>query len=356
MAVDITGILDEVNDLCSAENANINSAIFTSYLEASNFPQHHNVMTDIRNNGIIPIIDARPDYGYMKVSQGNCQTNLCDVNTSSSSKKWNPVDYDCRYVLCKQDLECDFRAFWNMRCKDFDNMDDAFVQFLVEKIRENQNASQWRIAYFDDSANSDPLYAGIDGLFKQWLAIAPEGSPQHIDIPENDGATIADQMDLAADRGYQVFKAMFDYASVNNTRLLTTPGLHIDTTPELAYNYLNYLRENREVNCCFSQTDGITSTAYTIENLNYLGIPIYIRNEWKEIILWQQEQSGAVNLDNPHRAVLTYTNNKPVGTCDQEAFRSFDMWYERKDKQIYIDVATSFDAKVIVDSDFVIAI
>lgn len=356
MAINIDPILSEVNDLCSADKANINNAIFERYLEASNFAQHHEVMTEIRANGIIPIIDAKPDYGFLKVSQGNCQTNICDYDATSSSKKWNPVDYDCRVVICKEDLECDFRKFWNMKCKDFDNMNDAFIQFLVEKLKESQNASMWRIGYFDDSANVDPLYAGVDGLFKQWLALAPVGSPQRIAIPENAEATIAEQMQLAPDRAYLVFKAMYDYVAVNNTALLQTPGLHFDVTPELAYNYLQYLQENKEVLCCFSQTDGITSSRYGIDGLNYMGIPIYIRNEWSEIIKWQQATSGSVNYNNPHRAVLTYTTNKPVGTCDNDAFRSFDMWYERKDKQIYIDLGTSFDIKVIVDSDFVIAI
>lgn len=356
MAVDITPILSEVNDLCSADKANINNAIFTNYLEAANFGQHHEVMTEVRANGIIPIIDAQPDYGFMKVSQGNCASNICDYDATSSAKKWNPVDYDCRIIICKDDLDCDFRKFWNMRCKDFDNMEDGFIRFLVEKLSESQNASMWRIGYFDDSANTDPLYAGIDGLFKQWLALAPVGSPQRIVIPENDEATIAEQMALAPDRAYQVFKAMYNYAAVNNPQLLQKVGLHFDVTPELAYNYLQYLQENKEVLCCFSQTDGITSSRYGIDGLNYMGIPIYIRNEWSAIVKWQQQTSGAANYQDPHRAVLTYTTNKPVGTCDEDAFRNFDMWYERKDKQIYIDLGTSFDIKVVIDSDFVIAI
>lgn len=356
MAIDLSGILGEVNDLCSADKASINNAIFERYLEASNFANHHNVMTEIRNGSIIPIIDAKPDYGFLKVSQGNCQTNTCDFNSTSSAKKWNPIDYDCRVTICKQDLDCDFRTFWNMNCKDFDNMEDAFMRFLVDKLVESQNASMWRIGYFDTATNSDPLYAGVEGLFAQWLALAPEGEANHFEIPENAEATIPLQLALAPDRAYQLFKDMYDWAAVNNPALLQTPGLHFDVTPELAYNYLQYLQENKEVLCCFSTTDGITSSRYALNNLNYMGIPITVRNEWSEIIKWQAAQSGATNYDNPHRAVLTYTNNKPVGTCDEDSFRSFDMWYDRKDKEIIIDLGTSFDAKVIMDGDFAIAI
>lgn len=353
MAVDIQPILDQVDGLCATTD--ISKAIFQEYLKDESFPQHHEVLTEVRNGQVIPIIDGRPNYGYLKVTQGNCQNNVCDVDTTSTSKRWGPVLYDCRLTICKQNLDCDFRKFWNMRCHDFDNMEDAFIRFLADKVMENVNASQWRIGYFDDSANVDPLYAGIDGLFKQWTTIAPVGNAQRIEIPENDLLTIAEQMALDPTRGYEVLKAMFDYVSVYNPSLLSTPGLHFDITPALAYNYLAYLRDNKEVNCCFSSTDGITSSRYGAENLNYLGIPINIRHEWTNIIEWQQSVSGAAAYNDPHRAVLTYRGNKPVGTCDSESFNSFDMFYDRKDKEIIIDTATSFDAKVVVDNGFMLA-
>lgn len=358
MAINIDPILSGVNDLCSAEKVDINEAIFEAYIQDESFTAHHAVLTEIRNGRLIPIINARPDYGYMKVAQGSCQVNVCDISSTSSVKKWAPVDYNCRLEICKEDLDCDFRSFWNMKCKDFDNMQDAFIQFIVGKVKENLNASQWRIAYFDDSANTNPDYAGIDGLFKQYLAIAPVGSDQHFVIPENAEATIPDQMALDPARGYNIFKAMHTWAAQNNAALLSKPDVHFDTTPEIAFNYLQWLMDNKEINCCYNGTgnDGVTKSGYSIDSLNYLGVPIRIRHEWSNIIKWDQEQSGAANYDSPHRVLLTTKGNKPIGTCDSESFSDFDMWYERKDKLILIDVATSFDAKVVVDKDFAIAI
>lgn len=358
MAVDIDGILSEVNDLCSADKANINNVIFEQYIRDEVFATHHTVLTEVRNGRLIPIMNARPDYGFMKVRPGNCQMNVCEITSASSAKKWSPVDYNCRLVICKDDFDCDFKAFWEMKCKDYDNMEDAFIQFLVEKTRENVNASQWRIAYFDDSTNEDDEYAGIDGLFKQYLAIGalPGHTDQLFDIPENAEATIADQMDLDPARAYNLLKAMYTWAALNNPTLLTAPDAHFDITPELAFNYLTWLMDNKEVNCCFSATDGVTSSRYSLENLNYLGIPIHVRHEWSSVIKWQQAQGSTANYADPHRILLTTKSNKPVGTCDDNAFSNFDMFYDRKDKQIYIDVETSFDAKVVVDRDFALAI
>src|SRR5690625_1746385 len=338
MAVDITDILEDVNSLSGADKASINDAIFERYQEDASFAQHHEILYGIRANANVPIINAKPNYGFLKVSAGDCSTNSCEIDSSSSNKKWNPVDYDCRVAVCKQTLSADFRKFWDMNCKDFDNMDDAFIQFLIQMGYLNLNASQWRIGYFDDSEDDDADYAGIDGLFVQMAALAPVGSAQRIEIAENSEATIAEQMDLAPDTGYETLKAMYDYASLVQPHNLDQPNVHFDITPALAANYLSYLRDNREKNCCFSATDGITQSSYSRENLNYLGIPLRIRNEWDGVIKWKQEKEGSDNYDNPHRAVLTYKENKPVGICDDASFRSFDIFYDKKDKEIIMDI------------------
>ena len=355
MAINIDGILSEVDSLCAADKVSINEAIFETYVKDEAFTQHHNFMTDIRNGRLIPLINAKQDYGFLKVRPGNCQMNVCEISTTSSVKKWNPADYNCRLVICKDDLACDFKKFWDMKCKDYSNMEDAFIQFLVQKTAENVNASQWRIAYFDDSENDNPDYAGIDGLFAQYMEIVQTNTDQHFAIPENLEATTAAQLALADGRALGLLKAMYNWAASYNSALLLSPDVHFDITPELAFNYLASLQAG-EVNCCYpGSADGITSSRYSLDTLNYMGVPLRIRNEWRGVIQWEAEMEGAANLNNPHRIVLSTKANKPIGTCDEASFDDFDMFYEKKDKKIYIDVQTSFDAKVLVDTDFAIA-
>lgn len=358
MAIDLSGILEDVNNLCSADKVSINETIFERYMKDEAFNQHHTVLTEVRNGRLVPIMKANPDYGFLKVRPGNCQMNICSITGTTSNKKWAPVDYNCRLEICKDTLDCDFKMFWDMKCKDYDNMEDAFIDFLVAKTQENVNASQWRIAYFDDSENEDDEYAGIDGLFAQYAAIvATTGhTDQLFNIPENEEATIADQMDLADGRALGLIKDMYNWAGLNNPTLLTSADAHFDITPELAFNYLASLQSG-EGGCCWpGADDGITSSRYDINNLNYMGIPIRIRHEWKGVIVWEQEQSSAANFNNPHRILFTTKSNKPIGTCDDNSFNSFDIFYDKKDKEIIIDVETSFDAKVILDRDFAIAI
>lgn len=355
MAIDLSPILDEVNSLCSADKADYSNLIFEEFIEDQDFAQQHRIDTDVSNGQLIMVMDNRADYGYLKKGAGNCTPNVCDVTAPVSAKPWSPMPYDCRLTICKETLECDFRKFWKMRCNDFEDMNDGFMSFLSDKIKANLNASQWRIAYFDYKTNTDPLYAGIDGLFWQYNVLAPDGAPNRIDIPENAAATIPGQRALAADRGLKVFQGMYDWAAVNNPKLLQHPDLKFEATAGLVFNYMKWLQANKEVNCCFSNTDGVTDTRYDMNRITYLGIPIIIRNEWDGVIAWEQEKTGSTNLNNPNRATLTYTNNKPIGTCDDESFKKFDMFYDRKDKEIIIDTYTSLDAKVILPNDFALA-
>lgn len=361
MAIDIQPILDEVNGLVEAETANISNAVFQEYIQNSDFVAQHDILTGIEGGTLVPIIDAEPDYGFLKTNQtgSSCSFNECDYSATSSAKKWEPADYNCEIAICKQDLERDFRKFWNIRCKDFSGETDAFIQFLVELLGRNQNASLWRIGYFDYLDNTNADFAGIDGFFPQWMALAPVGDDQRVEIPENAGATFEDQMALAPDRGYQVYKEMYDKMVMQAPWMINKANLAIETTPELAFNYLNWLQENKEVTCCFNtNNDGVTSSAYSLDNLNYLGVPIIVRWEWQRIIRYFAQASGTVAYDNPHRAVLTYRANKPVGTCELEYLKKFEMFYEKQrgDRTLYLRTESSLDAKVVLDEDFILAI
>lgn len=354
MAIDL-GFLEDLNGLCAADKVDINEAIFQSFNEDASFVEHHQFDTGVKNGRVIPIVDSAPNYGFLKTSKGSCNMNACEIDSASSAKKWSPVGYDCRIIVCKEDLDCDFKEFFKLNCTNKDDLNDAYMQFIVDMVKKNFNASLWRIGYFDDSSGDDPDYAGIDGIFIQAAASAPVGSANRFEIPENAEETVAEQMDLAPDRAYKLIRDMYNFIATQRSWVLSKVNLHFDITPELAANYLAYLQDNKEVNCCFSATDGITGSRYSLDNLNYMGIPIRIRYEWQGVLQWEMGKEETPNLNNPHRILLTYKGNKPVGVCDTSSFEDFDLWYERKDRQIYVDIATQLDAKLVLDTDFALA-
>lgn len=360
--VDFDAILDSANTISKARLANINSAVFQEILETSDFTREHSIETGVENGDMVPILEKTKQWGFLKKTDTTvgCNYNECSIVDKITNKFWDPKRYDCEIPICLNDpvFTRDFRAFWNINCSKYDNdLDNTFTAYLINRAKEAQNDAMWRIAYFDFKANADTDYAGIDGFFIQWQAIAtPANTEQRVVITENSSSTIAGQLNLPADAAYNYFKSMYDKMLMYQTQMLGKAGLKFEVTRELAANYLQYLQNTREVSCCYNMThDGATSSGYALDRLNYMGIPIIIRDEWTEIIKWQAGETPTV-YDKPHRAVLTYDGNKPLGTCDQNKLKEFKTIFDPVKEKLHIRVKSTFDAKVPLDKDFILAI
>lgn len=358
----LDAVLDAANTISKARTANFANVVFQEFLETSDFTREHSITTGVEANDMVPIMEKTKQWGFLKktdTTQG-CNYNECSISDTATNVFWNPSRYDCEITICLTDpaFTRDFRAFWNINCAKYDNdVDNVLIAYIVERAKEHQNESMWRIAYFDYKTNATAGYAGIDGLFVQWLAIATVGNTaQRVVISENAEATFALQLALGADAARDYLKAMYDKMLLNFPHMLTKPGLKFELTRELAVNYLHWLQENKEVNCCFNMNhDGTTSSGYSLANLNYLGIPIIIRNEWSEIIKFLVAPLD-VAYDKPHRAVLTYDGNKAIGTCDENHLKGFKVIFDEVKETVIIRVKTTVDAKVPLEKDFILAI
>lgn len=341
----LNGILDEVDGLCAADKANLSSTIFSECFITEDFARHHEVMTGVSNGSLIPIIGNTADACFLKTSPGNCGFNDCDITPDSSAKKWAPVRYNCSLQICDEDLTCDFRKFFSRDDCGQMGEDAAFIRWLMDLVVRNVNESNWRIAYFDALAGEDG-FNGIDGIFAQLDAspITGVGGPNHFVIP--DPVTPQDAKDTLA--------AMYDAAGAQNSCVLDKPGIHFDVTPEFGYAYLSWLRDNKEATCCFDTrtTDGVTSSRFELGGLNYLGIPVNIRYEWKRAIDCINATGPVVPIPE-HKALLTWTGNKPVGVCSLEDLSRFDLFTYRSpnSRLLVMQSETELDAKIIVEED-----
>jgi hypothetical protein len=340
----------------------LSNAIFKEVVQTSDFARLHTIQTGVEHNDSLLIMEKTKQWGFLKKSSTvGCSYNECSIVDKITGKTWNPHKYDCEIKFCATDAKftSDWRTFWGINCAQFENdVENGFIAYLRQRIAEAVNDSHWRIGYFDFKANGDVDYAGIDGFFVQWQAIAtPANTAQRIVITENAGATIADQLNLPADAAYNYYKSMYDKMMLHRSIMTSKAGLRIETTRALATNYLHYLQNTREVNCCYNMNhDGTTSSGYSFENLNYMGVPIIIINEWDEIIQNFLFETGDVTYDKPHRAVLTYDANRVVGTCDINALNDFKVIYDPITENLIMRVKSSLDAQVPIDTDFILAI
>jgi hypothetical protein len=358
----LDAVLTAANTISKARKANISEVVFQEIMETSDFTREHSIATGIESNDMVPIMEKTKQWGFLKKSDtaAGCNYNECTIGDTASNVFWNPTKYDCEIIICMTDpgFTRDFRAFWNINCEKYDNdIDNVLIAYIVDRVKEHHNESLWRIAYFDFKTNATAGYAGIDGLFVQWLAIAtPANTAQRVVITENAETTFVDQLNLAADSGKNYLKAMYDKMLLNFPHMMSKAGLKFELTRELAVNYLHWLQENKEVNCCFNMNhDGTTSSGYSLVNLNYLGIPIIIRNEWSDIIKFLINP-GDTAYDKPHRGVLTYDGNKSVGTCDENHLKGFKVIYDEVTEKLHIRAKTTVDVKVPLEKDFILAI
>lgn len=358
--IDITPILTQIATPSDALNLAFSQLIYTKYLDSANVTEFTELQTGVKCGAKIPFADKGKNYNFMKSKASltsQCDFNECDVTTTFSVKEWDTHAYNCEVKLCKADLECDFQKWFNESgCNEADDLGDNFIQFLVDWMGDALIDSHWVKVWFADSsvAPTSGLF-GADGLFVQALAAAPVGAPNRIEILENAQTTYATQTALAAQTGYEVFSAMYDAMLMNEQLLSMESGISILATKGLVVNYLQYLRQNNQVDCCFK--NDVTQGVYTLQNLNIFGVPIRIMNEWDEIIrgTYFTELNDGTQWNAPHRAILTYKENLQVGTCNADTLDEVEVLYNPYDKNISIRSEYEIGTTIMFDNELILA-
>lgn len=359
---DVQVLIDSVDKLSDAQKLAFNEVIFTESTQGSSITRYHNIIAGVTPNTPIPFGDRGEDWDYMKDASGlasNCDDVPCDVGIELSTKKWNPNLFKCTSEYCVQDLDYKMKDFFNSeRWLDGSDEGTFYAAFLRDLITQRIVNSHWTKAYFTATTATSTALTGIDGLFVQYAALAPVGSSQRIEIPANAGADYASQAALPATAGYDTFNAMYEAFEASRT-LRSRRDCVIKTTRALAYNYVKQLRADNQLNCCERDT---TTAIYSIDNLNIYGMKIEVVDEWDYII--QAEKAGVPvfpELNNgtaytaPHRAVLTYKDNEPIGTGDAARLNDLTVKYDDYSEKTKTVAKYTFDVKVLRDTDFILA-
>ncbi len=369
--IDLRPILEEIDSQSSAFSLEFSKIVYEKYINARSINELHRVETGVKKGDKIPLADKGRNYNYMKSKEGltsQCDFNECEINVKFSTKKWDTHAYNCEVKLCLKDLTRDFTEYWGLKCKDLDpksesDVKNAFIDFLIDWVSEALVASHWVKAWFVSASypTTSGLY-GADALFTQMLGIAQVGSTQRIEIPENKNNDYATQLALDPERGYEVFSALRKKALKSRTLRGRKKELVILTTEDLAINYQEYLEDNNQVKCCYKADT--TTENYDIDKLNIFGIPIKVMPEWDDIIQgadtegnpYFNELNNGTKFTSPHRAVVTYKDNLPVGTCNSDKLDEVEVLYNKHDRRLSIRSEYDLGSNVLIDKDFIIAV
>lgn len=352
------GIIDMVEDLVTADKLKISEAIFKKTQEITDVTNSHTVITGVRNGTLVPIINGQPSYeSFPFTDEKLCGTNSCDVNTQYSTKKWELGLIDCRIPICLRSFDENFLLFWNqfrVINPDISDMNSAFMAYIISRVKTNLLAAQWRVTYFGDKSSSSNLFNGFDGFYAQ----AEVGGGISEPITENTQTTLEAQR-MTGERVYEVLDKMYEDAMETDwfdettaqfvlTKFMATPFVQ----------YLNSLGDRIPVCCEILNPDNIQARRrFNLNNISFHGIPVIVHSELDGVIKGTTELNGGSATTarvDPNRAILTTKNNLLIGTSETKNLSYLDIFYDKKDKNIYID-ANSYIGSSIPTDEYVIA-
>lgn len=339
MATFANSIKAVVENLTTADKVNINQAIYADVFGVTDLTKFHTFVPDVHNGQVVPIITNDVDYGQYPVAVGGCAMNDGVITENYSTRKWSLVELNARHSYCMKDLDQDFMIFWNQKKLVLENPLDApdfgdYIDFLTEKATNNLKGAQWRQAYLGDTSSPSNLIKGADGYF----AMAEAGAGEKISITKAGAEATAQEVYEAMQKAYDaiVLSAWFDEtkAVIKMTRAMA----------HKLVSYFNSLNDTRAYDVNVIDGEKVTaSRRFSIDNFTLFGITVEVH---KEIDF----SMNAISEANKLKALITTKENMLIGSPSADKIEQLDIFYDQKDKKIYVDVATYFGVALSLDN------
>lgn len=326
-----TAIGDLVTDLTKADKVNINEAIFQSTFAVGSFTQAHNLITNVRNGKLQPIVLTNDIYGAMPVGdETSCELNACDITPNYSAREWCLAEYNCRREICMRSFDEEFLVFWNMYRQRLEDPtsepdDSAFLDFITNIIEQQIQGTQWRVGYWGDTAETEnDLINGCDGYFVQ----AEAGAGEKIDL-------VVAGTEPTAEEIYAALEEAYEYATTQ-----TVWGGESDLVWKMSYamaskmvSFLNTKADLSLYNCdCLNPDAIVAGRRFNVQGLRIFGIPVEAH---REIDLSMSAAGGTGN--DKFKALLIRKSNLLIGTNTTDKLEDFDIFYDKITRKIFID-------------------
>lgn len=329
-------ITDKINSYVSAEKMNMANAIFDRQHDIGDFSSKHNIITGVVNGNMIPIITKGNRYGMLKASKGDCSMNECDLETTYSSKKWVVGDYDCRIPICMDSYSEDFLRFWGAYKTTLEDPSEvptykAYLDWLVSYTKESVEGALWLKAYWGDTTSVNELISLNNGFWTE--AKAGDG----IKINMGDPAT-----PLTGEAIYKFLQSA--YEQTIDEVWYTEEDMVFVMSHKMARTLVSFLNTKADLskyNCDCLDVDAITGKRrFSIANLTVFGIPVVA---YKEVDMASIQGLG---VDADFRALLINKENLLIGINTEKHLNQFNMFYDQKDRKIYIDLKIQIGASI----------
>ena len=257
-----------------------------------------------------------------------------------------------------------FKAYYTkirQYAEKFDIEGSDLEQLLAVMLTEAAMKAVWRIAWLGDksvaaatasaagliTSDNVKFYNQINGLWYQIFAAKTAGSlTAYYKIDENDEVTTAAQTTLTDGRSVEIFEEIWAKA---DSRLRGDSTAQLLVSREIFENYRKYLQAKGENFSIQYTMDGFPSLMW-----NGLQV-INMENVW-DLRLRADFVDNTTNNAYyiPNRVVLTVPANIPIGTLNENDMSNLEVWYEKKERQMYNAYGFTLDAKLL--EEYMIAV
>lgn len=345
---------DEVKD--------INEIIFSKQLKYPALDVFHAIDEGIKAKKQILLMSRLN--GLIGKDSGGCEPTPNTNTVTPSEKFWDLATYSDRLGFCYKEMLPSFLNYSKKVGVDSPDVTD-FVNFMVDKVISDalsESIVMWAwfsdtdAAAVDDSpaglltAGTNPVYFNrMDGLWKQAYAIVAANANRKTTglATKNSQATFALQKFNSTDTTNKVVTTTLQtmYTDADMT-LRQQEGLQFEVTQTV---FDQYVRELKAYNVAYT-TERLENGLFAVKSD---GIDVIAMPLWDKIIT--NYYSDGTRYDLPHRAVLAVKDNVRIGTESVGTFNTFDVWYDKKDRKVYVDFELGLDAKIIVNNEIQVA-
>jgi hypothetical protein len=191
------------------------------------------------------------------------------------------------------------------------------------------------------------MFNHINGIWNQIYSIVASDSTKKVAISRNGQSTFANQNFDSTDTTNKVVSGYLQSMRFGaDYRLREKANLVYVCTQSVADQY-----EKELLNANVAYTTERLENGMTV--LKSGGIQVIGWNLWDRII--RTNFSDGTKYYQPHRIVLTTTDNIQIGLEDANSFAGMDVFYDKKSKKNFIDVEYTLDAKLVQDELVMVA-
>lgn len=289
----------------------------------------------------------------------SCDPTNDDWKITTRQVKWSPREWSSRIPICVEEIENIITAQLLPTGAEHGDITEStqIMSVIIDKVKESLQKAMWRLVFFNEEniknvADGGVLSDGVDtdyfnildGLFVQMNAQVTNNAKQKVEISANAGTSYTAQA-ITPEDAKDLLQAMYFKAPLT-LRAMTNNAFYVTQSIFDAYDqYLSVTKTNETQYSNF--VDGVKSLKF--HGLDVVAMPI-----WDEII--SAYFNNGTKLDNPHRAILSNKDVLGVAVDDLQSFENAEIFYDKKDRKVYIDVAGKIDAKLLNPNLFVLGI